>query len=57
MIGYEPAPGAQIALNVRSGLTEAWLAAADAAVVDGATYWPSLFLIDAKTSPEALASA
>ena len=57
MIGYEPAPGAQIALNVRSGLTEAWLAAAEAADMDGATYWPSLFLIEAKTSPEALASA
>ena len=57
MIGYELAPGAQIALNVRSGLTVTWLAAAEAADSDGTTYSPSLFLIEAKTSPEALASA
>ena len=37
VIGYESAPGAQIALNVRSGLTVAWLAAAEADDIDGAT--------------------
>ena len=51
------APGAQIALNVRSGLTVALSAAVVAAETDGVTKSPALFLMDAKVSLEALASA
>ena len=57
MIGYEVAPAAQTAANVRLGATVAWLAAAEAADADGATKSPALFWTEAKLSPDALASA
>src|SRR5262249_31633529 len=57
VMGYEPEPDCQMALNVRSGFMVTLLAASVADWVDGATYWPSLFLTEAQVSPDALASA